>query len=408
MKILTKLFKRKPQGKDFLEKWDFNEDQQRRVKRGATLAVAGAGTGAVVGAAAGGLKAMADISKVPIQEVTVPHQEGVFQSELLGHIPDDDYVRGFWRPFDDGVTTEPVYRNNPRYFRSGEPQTRATSSTFSGRGEPQAVEWKTEKIFHHTMNDSNPYSYRTVEDNEQYLSHYETVSKSRQVPYQDTESYQDCATSYNSDGSSSYDCDTKTRSVTRYNTEYYTDEEPVYKWRTVGHWQKYSENIESRVVGEVQKPTVKFEHGVDVGSYVLKGLLYGAAIGAVAGGVAAAMEEEYFPGVLPGSTPNPGEEPTKPVEPSPTPPNPGPPTEPSPPDKSHDCGGHKRHTHDNGNFRHSHGGADRWHYHGCPETGVFNADITCFKPDQVPDCYEEETPVKTCDSNGSVCFTTHN
>lgn len=419
MKIFGNLFKTKRQGKDFLDNWDLNEKQKHTVKRTAALGASGAGTGAVIGAAAGGLKAWSDISKVPYQEVTVQHEEGVFQRELMGHIPPDDYVRGSWRPSDDGVPTEAVYRDNPKYFRSGNPETRPTSTTFRGRGEPQPVEWNTEKIYHHNMNESNPYTYRAVEDNERYLSHYETVSKSRQVPYSDTESYQDCATSYNSDGSSSYDCDTRTRSVTRYRTEYYTEEEPVYRWRTVGHWQKYSENIQSRVVGSVQKPTVRFDHGVDVGGYMLKGLLYGAAIGAVAGGVAAAMEEKYFPDVLPGYTPKPqdpvkptppnGEDPVKPTPPKPEPPKPEPPKpeppKPEPPKPKPDCGGYRRHTHDDADFRHSHAGADRWHYHGCPDTGVFDENIICFKPSQVPDCYKDEDPLKSCDSNGSVCYT---
>ena len=133
---------------------------------------------------------------------------------------------------------------------------------------------------------------------------------------------------------------------------------------------------------------------------MLKGLLYGAAIGAIAGGVAAAMEERYFPNVLPGYTPKPDKDGK--VEPKP--PGKTDPTKPAPPKKN--CGGYGRHTHDDADFRHSHAGGDRWHYHGCPDNGVQNEDIICFKPSQVPECYEEEKPVQNCDTNGSVCYIT--
>lgn len=412
MKLLKKLFRGKTQGKHFVEKWEKNESQAPEPARVATLAGVGAGGGALVGLATGGIAAKMAINKVPYEEVTVSHFESVKQSELMGYIPPDDYEPGSWRPSDDGVPTEPVYRNNPVYSRDGEPKLASTSTTFRGRGEPQPLEWNTEEIRHHNMNESNPYDYSTREDRERYLSHYETVHKTRQVPYSDTETYQDCSTSYNANGSSSYDCDTKTRSVTRYRSESYTEQEPVYKYRTVGYWQNYSENIQYRVVGTVEKPNIDFDHGVDVSSYLVKGLLYGAAIGAVAGGVTAAMEERFFPGVLPGykeptnkgpSNPRPGD--PGPIDPKP-PVDPGP-VDPSPPDKAHSCGGRQRHTHDDADFRHTHSSADRWHYHGCPDEGTFDEDTICFKETQVPDCYEDDTPLSSCDSNDSVCYIAH-
>lgn len=415
MNILSRLFKGKAQGKDFVEKWNANEKGMPSLKRVAVLGGAGTGAGAAVGLATGAIAAKVAINKVPFEEVTVGHFESVKQSELMGHIPDDDYVSGTWRPSDDGVPTEPIYRNNPVYARSGEPRLASTSTTFRGRGEPQPIEWNTEEIRHHNMNEADPYDYWTVEDTETYVSHYQTVSKSRQVPYTDTETYQDCATSYNSDGSSSYDCDTATRTVTRYETEYYTEQEPVYAERTLGYWQRYSENIQSRVVGTVKKPTVRFDHGVDVGSYLMKGVLYGAAVGALAGGVTAAMEERFFPGVLPGYEPPVNTNPSKPTKPSPEPPvkpTPNPPVDPTPPSeppkKSHDCGGSRRHTHDNGEHRHTHSSADRWHYHGCPDGGDgFDESVICFKEDQVPDCYEDDKPTSNCETNGSVCYIAH-
>lgn len=418
MNVLKKLFSGKKQGSDFVKKWELNEARaavgnssgkapteswKPQPKRAAVLGGIGAASGAAVGLAAGGIAAKVAINKVPYQEVTVDHYESVKQRELMGYIPPDDYERGSWRPSDDGVPTEPVYRNNPVYDRDGEPRLRYTSTTFRGRGEPQPTDWHTEQIEHHKMNESDPYRYSTRENRERYLSHYRTVTKSRQVPYSDTESYQDCSNSYNSDGSTSRNCTTGTRSVTRYRTEYYTDQEPVYKYRTIGYWQNYTENIQSRVVGTVEKPNVEFEHGVDVSSYLVKGLLIGAGIGALAGGVTAAMEERFFPGQLPGYEPNPGHG----TEPPHGGHQPWPPNDPEPPKKGHDCGGRRRHTHDEKNTRHTHGSADRWHYHGCPDTGTFSEDVICFKPSQVPDCYEDDKPLSSCDTNGSVCYTSH-
>ena len=416
MNILQRVFRGKSQGADFIKEWDAKEGTPT-VKRTAQLVGAGAGTGAVVGLASGGIAAKLAINKVPYQQVTVDHFESAKQRELLGYIPPDDYERGTWRPSDDGRPTQAVYRDNPVYGPNGNPHFNETSTTFRGRGVPQPVEWHNEKIEDHKMNSSRPYSYRTVEDTERYLSHYETVSKSRQVPYSSSESYQDCSTSYNSNGSTSRDCDTKTRSVTKYRTEHYTEQEAVYKDRTVGYWQKYSPNIESRVVGSVEKPNVRFDHGVNVGSYLVKGLVYGAAIGALAGGVTAAMEERFFPNVLPGYEPKPEKgsgavppsNPGDPTNPTPPPTAPTPPANPQPPTTPHECGGRERHTHDEADVRHTHSSADRWHYHGCPDEGVagFDESTICFKENNVPDCYQDDTPSKTCDSNDSVCYIAH-
>ncbi len=406
MNILKSVFRGKAQGAQFVKDWDQKEGLPT-VKRTAQLAGTGAAGGAVVGLATGGIAAKMAVNKVPIQEVTVEHFEAVTQRELMGHIPPDSYKRTTWRPADDGVPTKAVHRDNPVYDRHGTPRVRATSTTFQGRGEPQPVEWNTEQIRHHEMNKDRPYNYRTVEDTERYLSHYETVSRTRQVPYTTTESYQDCATSYNSNGSTSQSCTTRSRNVTNYRTEHYTTQEPVYKDRTVGYWQRYSPNIDTQVMGTVEKPNVRFDHGVNVGSYLVKGLLYGAAIGALAGGVTAAMEERFFPGVLPGHEPKPDPgngTPNPPQEPNP----PTPPTKPEPPSKSHECGGRMRHTHDEADVRHTHSSADRWHYHGCPDDARgFDESIICFKENQVPDCYQKDTPEKTCAVNESVCYIAH-
>ena len=295
MNILQRDFRGKAQGSDFIKKWDAKEGLPT-VKRTAQLAGVGAGSGAVVGLATGGIAAKLEINKVPVQSVTVDHYEAVKQRELMGYVPPDDYERTTWRPSDDGVPTQPVHRDNPVYSPDGTPHLRETSTTFTGRGTPSEVQWRKENIEHHKMNENQPYNYRTVRDTETYLSHYETVSKSRQVPYTATETYQDCGSS---------GCDTRTRTVTKYRTEYYTEQQPVYRERTVGFWQRYSPNIDSRVVGTVNKPNVTFDHGVNVGSYLVKGLVFGAALGALAGGITAALEEKFFPGKLPGYEPKP-------------------------------------------------------------------------------------------------------
>lgn len=423
MQILSKMFKGKTQGKDFAGKLETapmesgtsgpessKDSWAPQPKRVAELAGVGAVGGAAVGLAAGGIAAKIAINKVPFQEVTVEHYEPVTQKELMGYIPKNDYERGSWRPADDGVPTEPVYRNNPVYDRDGEARTRLTSTTFRGRGTPSPVKWNTEQIKHYKMDENHPYSYSTREDRERYLDHYETVTRSRQVPYSSTESYQDCTNSYNANGSTSRDCTTRTRSVTHYRTEYYTEQEPVYKYRTVGYWQNYTENIQSRVVGSVQKPDVTFDNGVNVGNYLLKGVLIGAGLGALAGGITAAMEEKFFPSKLPGYEPKP--EPSKPTpeprpEPKPEPKPPQGPDKPVPPPEHHDCGARVTHTHDENHIRHTHAGGDRWHYHGCPDSGNFSEDVICFKPSQVPDCYKEDKPLSSCETNGSVCYTSH-
>ena len=411
MNIMKSVFRAKAQGADFIKDWD-SKPGVPTVKRTAQLVGVGAGTGAVVGLATGAIAAKIEINKVPFQEVTVSHYEAVKQRELMGYIPADDYERGTWRPSDDGVPTEAVYRDNPVYGPDGNPHLQETSSTFRGRGTPSPVQWRTENIEHHKMNSRDPYDYHTVEDTETYIDHYETVTRYRDVPYTDTESYTDCSPSYNSDGSTSQDCTTSTRNVTRYRSESYTTQEPVYATRTLGFWQRYSPNIDSKVVGTVQKPNVTFDHGVNVGSYLLKGVLYGAAIGALAGGITAAMEERFFPDKLPGYEPKPAppEKPEPPVggaEPKPEPPlAPDPPAPPSEP--SHECGGRMRHSHDNAGVRHTHSSADRWHYHGCPDGGAgFDESQICFKENNVPECYKDDTPLAHCESNGSVCYIAH-
>lgn len=68
-----------------------------------------------------------------------------------------------------------------------------------------------------------------------------------------------------------------------------------------------------------------------------------------------------------------------------------------------------RHTHDEADVRHTHSSVDRWHYHGCPEDGAkgFDESVICFKKDNVPDCYSDDAPTKSCESNDSVCYIAH-
>ena len=379
MNILRSIFKPKAQGSQFTKALakPSKPDLIPEPGRAAQLVGAGAAGGALVGIAAGGIKAQLDINKVPYQEVTVSHQEPIYKRELAGHRPPDDYVRGSLRPSDDGVPTQAVYVNNPEYNRDGTPQTRYKDTTFRGRGEPQETQWNTEEITHKTM---NGYSYSTLKDRERYLSHYESVTKYRNVPYSASVPYEDCVNSYDSYGGTSRHCVTRTRTVTKYRQESYQEQRPVYKWRTVGYWQNYRANIQSRVVGSVQKPSVEFNHGVNVGQYLVKGALWGMGIGALAGGVTAAMEERFFPGLLPGSNPvesaSPDPKPSPEPKPSPTP-RPGPAPEPKPrptprPDPtpgprppSSSKGPVVEHHHP-GIGRHSHAGGGSWHKHSSP------------------------------------------
>ena len=265
MKIFNRLFKPKRQGKDFVEGLSGSE----KALKGASWGLGGAAVGAGAGAGIGAMIGKRAIKNVPFQEVTVDHFEAVTQEEFMGYKPPNDYVPGTTAPLDDGIPTEQVFRDNPVYNSDGSPKIRATSTTYRGQGAPQAVEWRTEDIEHHKM-DGNDYSYRAVQDTERYVSHYKTVKEYYPTYYQD------------SNGN------------TQVRWQYRTKREPVHATRTVGFHQRYTPNIESRVVGTVEKPVpVRFEHGISLGSYILKGALFGAVIGALAGGVAAAIEERF-------------------------------------------------------------------------------------------------------------------
>jgi len=55
------------------------------------------------------------------------------------------------------------------------------------------------------------------------------------------------------------------------------------------YWVRYWPKITYNVIDTYQEPKVKFDHGVNVGKYILNGVLIGGVIGAVAGGVIGAV-----------------------------------------------------------------------------------------------------------------------
>ena len=394
------------------------------IKRIGTLAGAGAAGGAVIGAAVGGAMAAHAISKVPMQSVTVPFSAPSLHSEELGKIPQNDYVptpdwtngmsmRWGYPSTDNGVPTVPVLRDNPSYQTTGAPRLVPTQETFTGRGTP-TTSWETRNIQHHNM---QGYQRTVTPHTESVYDHTEHWTEQEPHTVYDTQqtTSQDCTSQYNSDGSTGQDCHTVygTEQVAR--TEYRTVDRSrdVYRDELRGFFERYSPNVVSRVVGTYQAPQVSFDHGIDTAGYVLKGMLIGAGIGAIALGVAGALEDKYFPGVLPGYKAKDKSAPTPPVGPSPLPaprPTPSPkpvpprgkPTKPVPPAPF--FGEVETHAHEG--QRHTHAGGDRWHFHGClpgEKNHALDTHKICFKPDQVPSGYLAEQAVP-CDSNGSVCY----
>ncbi|MCA9781086.1 MAG: hypothetical protein KC800_30410 [Candidatus Eremiobacteraeota bacterium] len=394
----------RPQGKDFLSSGNDIDISEVGTKAGI-----GGGAGLAVGAGIGMLVAQNEISKVPVEQVTHDYRVPVTQREELGLIPSDKYTPAYgWRngfglrwnfPSDTGVPTESVYRDNPVYNSAGEVHMQHTSQTFSGHGRPM-TEWVDTPIKHHTM---NGYNHSATPDIEQVFDHteYWTESEPYTVYTNETEYFQNCVDQYNSDGSTSQDCYTDSRTVSVGHTEYRDVERSrdVYRDELRGYYERYSPNINSRTVGTYKVPKVTFDHGVSVGSYVMKGVLIGAGLGALALGVASVISQRSQASSKPGPSPAPKPDPKPDPNPAPKPdPKPVPAPEPAP-----YYGDVKNHAHDG--RRHSHAGGDRWHFHGCPDDGrpAFNNEYICFKPDQVPSGYKEDEKVD-CGANGSVCY----
>jgi hypothetical protein len=388
----------KPEGKDFLS----NDAPVDLNKVGKTASIGG-GAGLAIGAGIGMIAAQNEISKVPVESVTHDYRIPVTRSEELGLIPSDRYtptpgwrngysLRWNFPSSDRGVPIEGVYRDNPVYGTNGEPRMQVTSETFSGHGRP-VTEWVEKPIKHHTM---NGYNHNVIPDIEEVYDHteYWTESEAYTVYETETEYYQNCVDSYDSDGGTSQDCYTDSRTVSVPHTEYRDVERSrdVYRDELRGYYERYSPDISSRTVGTYKVPRVTFDHGIDVSSYVLKGVLLGAGLGAIALGVANVISQKSQANSQPGPKP-----------PAPAPPGPKPDPKPPAPPKP-DYGGVKNHAHDG--RRHTHAGGDRWHYHGCPDENKdpLNTEVICFKPNQVPSGYKEEDKT-ACADNGTVCYT---
>lgn len=79
-------------------------------------------------------------------------------------------------------------------------------------------------------------SYRAIHHYDKVLDHYRTEHYTVSVPYTSTESYTDCSTRSNGNGTFTQSCSPRTRTVTRYRSESRTRQVPVYRdvpvWRT--------------------------------------------------------------------------------------------------------------------------------------------------------------------------------
>lgn len=72
-------------------------------------------------------------------------------------------------------------------------------------------------------------SYRAIHHYDQVLDHYRTEFYTVQVPYTSTESYTDCYTSSNGNGTFTQSCSPRTRTVTNYRSESRSRQVPVYR-----------------------------------------------------------------------------------------------------------------------------------------------------------------------------------
>jgi len=223
----------------------FKANYDSKGKKGEAIltgAFIGAGVGAVGGAMAGSIKAQNEIKKVPVESVTITYKEPVYETKEIGKIPRNQYVRtwGWFGGQVDLTPTEPVYEKVPIKDESGKVFYKEVTKTFTDHGKPVV-------------------NYNTVEVKEPVFNGY--------THYVRADYYVDCYSHEHSDGTMHEHC---TQEI-------------------LGYWFRFTPKIDYKVIDTYQVPEVKFEHGVDVGGMILKGLALGTAVGAVMGGVIGAV-----------------------------------------------------------------------------------------------------------------------
>jgi gas vesicle protein len=202
-----------------------------------TGAVVGGVAGAGVGALYGAFKAQDEINKVPVETVTLTYKEPTYVSKEIGKIPEDKYVYNWgWFTNIDNTPTKPVIKEVPVKDENGKVVYKEIVKTFSGHGKPVV-------------------SYQTKEVKEPvFLGWDQNVI-----------------------------ADTHTR------CHEHSDGEKHCTSYVHGYWVRYWPKITYNVIDTYQEPKVKFNHGVNVGKYILNGVLIGGVIGAAVGGVIGAV-----------------------------------------------------------------------------------------------------------------------
>ncbi len=223
----------------------------------ATVAGVGAAIGAVAGGVMGYTGARSEIAQVPVESVTLSWREPVTQNSTLGHIPQDQYFPAnhwgdacsdfnqmFSRPTVSPNLrgSEPIVRPVPVLDGSGNPVCREVTQTFSDHGKP-TVHTHSHTVKLPALDSNQPFRQTITEDNR----------------------YVTCDNGLDSEGRA------QTRTVTVLD----------------GVQVRFRPNVvESPVASpdaNYQTKSVSFDHGVAVGSQVLRGVFIGAGVGAVLG-----------------------------------------------------------------------------------------------------------------------------
>ncbi len=190
-------------------------------------------SGVCVGALYGAFKAEDEINKVPVETVTLTYKEPTYVSKEIGKIPEDKYIPNLgWLTNIDNTPTKPVIKEVPVKDEDGRVVYKEVVKTFSGHGKPV-------------------FSYQTKEVKEPvFLGWKQNVIADENTYCQE------------------YDNGLK------YCTTY-----------VHGYWVRYWPKITYNVIDTYEKPEVKFDHGVNVGKYILNGVLIGGVVGAAVGGI---------------------------------------------------------------------------------------------------------------------------
>jgi outer membrane lipoprotein SlyB len=206
-----------------------NPEKANNIVTGAVVGgVAGAGVGALYGA----FKAQDEINSVPIETVTLTYKEPTYVSKEIGKVPKDKYVYTKI----DNTPTEPVIKEVPVKDENGKVVYKEIVKTFSGHGKPVV-------------------SYQTKEVKEPVFLGWDqnVIANAHTHCHTDSDGDKHCTSHVD------------------------------------GYWVRYLPEITYNVIDTYQEPKVKFDHGVNVGKYILNGVLIGGAIGVAVGGIIGAF-----------------------------------------------------------------------------------------------------------------------